>query len=264
LASTAGYVLAFWNFRLTRHSAGSFHVSRGLLTTRATSIDVSRLRGVSISETFVMRLVGGARTLAVATGLDVRRNAPATRSGTVLLPDAPRAAAIHVAGEVLAAPDVVAARLSDHGPVARRRRFTRALGAAAVLVVVAELVLAAAGPFGWAELAALALLLPALPLAADRAQALGHVVRSGYLVVQAGSVVRRRVVLQTDAIIGWNLRQSFFQRRAGVATMVATTAAGRQSYRLLDLPLGEVRVVADEATPGLLADFTCPASSHGK
>ena len=46
IASTIGYVLAFWRFRLTRHNGGTLQVTRGLITTRATSIEQRRLRGV--------------------------------------------------------------------------------------------------------------------------------------------------------------------------------------------------------------------------
>ena len=40
LLSLAGYVLSYWGFRLTRHPGGTLQVSRGLLTTRATSIPI--------------------------------------------------------------------------------------------------------------------------------------------------------------------------------------------------------------------------------
>jgi putative membrane protein len=60
-------------------------------------------------------------------------------------------------------------------------------------------------------------------------------------------------MLACDGIIGWNLRQSFFQRRAGLATLVATTAAGRQRYAVLDVPLDEAVRLADRALPDLLA-----------
>lgn len=256
IASTVGYVLAFWNFRLTRHPGGSFHVSRGLLTTRATSIDVSRLRGVGISEPLLLRLVGGARTIALATGLEVGRGAsPSGRGGTVLLPDAPLAEARRIAGVVIDKPDVVVATLVGNGAAAVRRRFTRAVGAAFVIVAVAALVWWVAG-WVWTDWF-IVLLLPllAVPLAADRARNLGHLVRDGFLVTQSGSWARRRATLETDAIIGWNVRQSFFQQQAGVATLVATTAAGRQSYRLLDLPLADARSIADECLPGLLSQF---------
>lgn len=257
LASTARYVLAFWGFRLSRHSGGSFHVARGLLTTRATSIDVHRLRGVAISEPLLLRLVGGARTIAIATGFEVGRGAsPAGRGGTVLLPDAPLAEARRVAGVVLGHADVVDAPLRSHGAAARRRRYTRAFGVAVGVVVAAGLVWWALGLSGYDWLATLVLPAIAAPLAADRVRNLGHQVMDGFLVSQSGSLVRRRATLENEAIIGWNIRQSFFQRRAGVVTLFATTAAGRQSYRLLDISPTEARLVADATTPGLLSEFS--------
>jgi putative membrane protein len=62
-------------------------------------------------------------------------------------------------------------------------------------------------------------------------------------------------MLGTDGIIGWNLRRSFFQRRAGLATLTATTAAGRQRYEVPDVPSAEALRLADAATPGLLTPF---------
>ena len=49
IASTVGYVLAFWDFRLTRSPRGTLHVTRGLLTTRATTIEERRLHGVEVA-----------------------------------------------------------------------------------------------------------------------------------------------------------------------------------------------------------------------
>src|SRR5450759_4066408 len=43
--SIGGYVLSYWGFRLSRHGQGSLHITRGLLTTRAISIEERRLRG---------------------------------------------------------------------------------------------------------------------------------------------------------------------------------------------------------------------------
>jgi putative membrane protein len=62
-------------------------------------------------------------------------------------------------------------------------------------------------------------------------------------------------MLSCEGIIGWNLRRSFFQRRVGLATLVATTAAGRQQYAVQDVPLEEALAVADRALPDLLAPF---------
>lgn len=257
LASTVRYLLAYWGFRLTRHPGGSFHVARGLLTTRATSIDVDRMRGVSVSEPLLLRLVGGARTIAIATGLQVGRGAsPSGRGGTVLLPDAPVAEARRVAGDVLGVPAAITAELVSTGPVARRRRYPRALAGALLVVALTGLVWWLFGLSGDGWLLSLVAVALAVPLAADRGRSLGYLVRDGLLITQSGSLARRRSTLELDAIIGWNIRQSYFQRRAGVATLVATTAAGKQGYRLLDLPLAEARRVADAGVPGLLSDFT--------
>ena len=76
----------------------------------------------------------------------------------------------------------------------------------------------------------------AWPLAADRYRSLGHTVVDGHLVVRLGSLHRRRTVLAIDGIIGVTIRQSLFQRRAGLVTVIATTAAGAQHYDIPDLP----------------------------
>ena len=89
VASTVGYALAFWDFRLTRHSGGTLHVTRGLITTRATTIEERRLHGAEISEPLLLRMVAGARLIAIATGLRVGRGAE--RGGSLLVPPAPRA-----------------------------------------------------------------------------------------------------------------------------------------------------------------------------
>jgi len=92
-------------------------------------------------------------------------------------------------------------------------------------------------------------------LAYDRYLSLGHALVGRFLVARRGSLVRRRYMLDCDGIIGWNLTQSFFQRRLGLATLVATTAAGRQWYDVQDLTLDEAVRVADQAVPGLLTPF---------
>jgi putative membrane protein len=253
IASTAGYILAFWGFTLTRHSAGTLHVSRGLITSRATSIEERRLRGVELSAPFSLRAVGGARLIAIATGLRVGRGAE--RGGTLLLPPAPEAEAVRVATDVLRAEAPITASLQTHGPRATRRRYTRALTVVVVLILlVVALRWLIDGP-AWMWQAALVLLPIGLALAVDRARQLGHRLVDGWLVTQQGSLVRRRSMLATDGIIGWNVNRSFFQRRAGLTTLTATTAAGRQHYEVLDIELDAAIGLADAATPGLLAPF---------
>jgi putative membrane protein len=77
-------------------------------------------------------------------------------------------------------------------------------------------------------------------LAADRYRGLGHATLPGVLVARSGSLNRRRTMLYTEGIIGWTIRRTYFQRRAGLATLIATTAAGRHRYSIPDLPMDEV------------------------
>ena len=110
------------------------------------------------------------------------------------------------------------------------------------------------GAPSWLLVGLLALPVAAL-LAWDRTRSLGHALVAGYLVARSGSVVRRRRILEVDHVIGWNLRATWFQRRAGLTTLVATMAGGNQSVHVLDVPEGEAVRVAHEALPDLVAQF---------
>ena len=252
VTSLVGYVLAFWKFRLVRHDDGTLQVTRGLLTTRATSIERRRLVGVEISRPLLLRLVGGARTQSIATGLRVGRGAE--KGGEVLLPPAPVGHARSVAEQVLPRTGGVTVDLRPHGPAAGRRRLVRALAATLVLLVAA-VVGRLTGGSAWPIAVALLLVAGSVPLAADRAAALGHAHADGALVTRHGSLVRRRIVLDDNAVIGWTLRATFWQRRAGLSTLTATTAAGRQGYAVIDVATPVATALADAVTPGLLTPF---------
>ena len=253
VASTIGYVLSFWNFRLSRHDSGTLHVRRGLLTTRSTTIEERRLRGVELSEPLLLRSVRGARVLAIATGLRVGRGAD--RGGSILLPPAPRTVAVEVAGTVIGDTEPLTVALTRHGPRAGLRRFTRAGVVATALILIALALVLVAGAPWWLFGTALVLLPLSAFLAWDRSAALGHAVGDQWLVSRHGSLVRRRYVLRTDAVIGWNMTTSLFQRRAGLTTLVATTAGGRQLYTVPDVAGPEAIRVARTAVPGLLEQF---------
>jgi putative membrane protein len=253
VASTVGYALAFWDFRLTRHPGGTLHVTRGLITTRATTIEERRLHGIEVSEPLLLRMVAGARLIAIATGLRVGRGAE--RGGSLLVPPAPREEVERVAAEVIGAADPVTCPLTAHGPLARTRRYTRALTVWGLLVATLALVHWAIGAPWWLPVAALALLPIAVGLAADRYRNLGHAVAGGRLVGAHGSLVRRRAAVAAEGIIGWNVERSFFQRRAGLATLTATTAAGEQHYDVQDVEIGEALRVAEQLLPGLATPF---------
>ncbi len=248
--AVAAYVLTFWGFRLTRNRLGSLHTRRGLLTTRETSIDPARVRGSQIDEPLGLRLAGGRRLKVVTSGL-----LKESGGSDWLCPPAPASTVTALATVITPDPLAVSGALVAHGPAARRRRLTRA--AVPALLLVALLVLGRAVG-GWPApllVGVPALLVGSVALGLDRYRALGHLVTARHLVTRHGSLDRRRVMLHRDGIIGWKVEQTFFQRRAGVATLVATTAAGAQHYDLVDVPLAQAYAVLGEVSPDLVAQF---------
>jgi putative membrane protein len=75
------------------------------------------------------------------------------------------------------------------------------------------------------------------------------------VVARSGSLDRRRDALAVHGDIGCNLRSSWFQRRAGLTTLVATTAGGRQSVTVLDVPEEAALELAHMALPHLVEQF---------
>ncbi len=246
--SVIGYLLTNWGFRLTR-ADGSWHVSRGLLTTRETSLDEDRVAGISLGEGLALRAARGRHLDAIVTGVD--RSSPGSSS---LVPPAPAGLVVRVAGEVVGSAAAADGPLRPHGPAATRRRWTRALTPTAVLPVAALVVLLGGGPW-WPLVPALAAMVAMALVAADRVAGLGHALVDGYVVARSGSLARRREALAVDDVIGWTLRASWFQRRTGLTTLVATTAGGRGAVAVLDVPTGSAVALADEALPGLVSQF---------
>ncbi|MFE7135803.1 PH domain-containing protein [Streptomyces sp. NPDC057638] len=254
------WVEMWWNHRLEREPGGTIRVRRGLLTQRSISLEERRVRGVERVEPLGVRLAGGARLDAVATGLGDAEDVSRIDLKT-LLPSAPRAIVDEVAGQVLRQPRTpMAIALTPHPRVARTRRLLWALSGTAVpfavLVVLGlwltpVLIMIAVG---YAVLAVPVAVL----LALDAYRGLGHGLSGDYLVARSGSVRRSTVALQRTGVIGWVVSQSVFQRRAGILTVTATTAAGSGAYAVYDADATEAIAFAAEAVPGLLAPFLVP------
>ncbi|HWF69433.1 MAG TPA: PH domain-containing protein [Mycobacterium sp.] len=241
-------LLVYGNLVLLRR-ADVLHLRHGLLRLREHTYDMSRLRGGTLRQPLLVRVLGGARLDAVMTGVH------GAGESSVLLPPCPVATAEAVLTGLVGGPEnawVVTGPLRGHGRRAAARRWTRALGVplltGVALAVVTVLIGISAVP-AWLWVAWVAVTAWCGLLAADRVSALGHRVDSRWLVMRAGSLERRRDCLATAGIIGWTVRQSPLQRRAGVATLVAATAAGIKRYPLIDVPENQVWAVAAEASP---------------
>lgn len=148
--------------------------------------------------------------------------------------------------------------LLRHGPAARRRRYTRAAWpVGGVIVAMLAIVLAGGDLPAWTWIfpAVFALIMAAL--AEDRYRGLGHRVLPGttgptWLITRRGSLDRNRDCLEAPGIIGWTVRQTFWQRRAGLATVVAATAAGKKAYLVVDIPIDQAAQLIEAVTPGRL------------
>jgi putative membrane protein len=230
---------------LLRRDADTLHLEHGLLRRREHTYDMRRLRGGTLREPLLVRAFGGARLDAVMTGVGGAGEA------SLLLPPCPAPTARAVLSDLIARDQEVTGPLRSHGAAAARRRWTRGLAvpaASAVVLAVASVLTAL--PIWlwlpWAVLCACCAL-----LAADRVRSLGHRVGDGWLVARAGSVERRRDCIAGAGIIGWTVRQTFFQRRSGVATLIAATAAGEKVYRVVDVPAATAWSIAAAASPWL-------------
>lgn len=257
VTAVTGYLTQWWGFRLTRQD-GSLHLSHGLFTTRSVQVEEQRVRGVALEESLLMRLVRGADLSTLATG---------TGTGTTqVVPPCPRPVAVEVGARVLGTGEPLVRPLVPHGARATRRSLLRGLWPAWLLVAVAGILqLGLPGSFGrwleenveatWFLLAAGVAAVLGLLAGWAASRHLGHLLTSDHVTAGHGIGTRRRTVLETGGIIGWVLRESFFQRRAGLATLVATTAAGDERVTLRDIPRDLALRVALGATPEVWAPF---------
>jgi putative membrane protein len=236
LGAIVGAAVVNWGFRLVRRGS-SLVVVRGLITRRHTELEIDRIRGGTLSEGLGMRLAGAARTSALVTGLG-----QATRRGQ-LLPLGPRAEAERLLHRLVEDPGP----LVRHPPAARRRRILRALAAGLALTAVGIVATAALGVWG-VLVAGLVLTALGVPLGLGRYASLGHRAGPRSFTVRSGWLLREQAVLQRRAVVGWQVRQSPFQRRAGLATVTACVGAGAGGYAAVDMAADEVTAFTEAAS----------------
>jgi putative membrane protein len=257
LLSLLIYAVFYWGFELTRND-GNLRVQYGLITKRSVSIEEKRLRGVRVDEPLLLRATGGARVKAVATGLGKKKSDDDKweLDADLLLPQAPQTEAAKVVAEVLrTTPPPTAAPLREHpGAAARRLIMWHAVGAAVPAVTLGILSAFDLTP-NWIW----QLLLVLVPIGAliglGEYRGLGHALSGDFLIVRWGVMPRSTVAVQRTGIIGWNIRQTIFQRRARLVSVTATIAAGSGSYAIRYADQTDGLKVADSTIPGLLTPF---------
>jgi putative membrane protein len=257
LLSVLVYAVFYWGFELTRND-GNFRVQYGLITKRSVSIEEKRLRGVRVDEPLLLRATGGARVKAVATGLGKKKSDDDKweLDADLLLPQAPQAEATKVVAEVLrTTPPPTAVPLRKHpGAAARRLVVWHVIGAAVPAVTLGILSALDLTP-NWIW----QLLLVLIPIGAliglGEYRGLGHGLSGDFLVVRWGVMPRSTVAVQRTGIIGWNIRQTIFQRRARLVSVTATIAAGSGAYVIRYAGQTDGLRIAETAVPGLLTPF---------
>ncbi|GAA5042373.1 PH domain-containing protein [Nocardia callitridis] len=258
------YLTTYFGLRVTENGR-TLQLRHGLFTTRQITLDLARFRGATLQQPLLLRLADAAELRAIMTGASPSQK---------ILPQAPRAAVEHTLSHLLSpttvgdnektlwAPDdagPVRVPLIAHGPLARRRRYIRAMvpvEVVAVALLVITLVIDGVSPWWW--LLPILLVPPSIALAEDRYRGLGHAVIPAtattptWLITRSGSLDRNRDCLEAPGIIGWTVHQTFFQRRLGLATVIAATAAGSKHYFVVDIPLDDAWQLIESVTPGRL------------
>ncbi|MGW4241322.1 PH domain-containing protein [Nocardia sp. NPDC004722] len=279
LAACARYLMTWFGLKV--HDNGkTLTIRHGLFTTRQTTLDLARLRGATVNEPLLLRLARAAELEAIMVGTSPRQK---------ILPQAPRSAVNRTLAHLLGTgsarravahdeadsfatvqipalsgagqtqiTELIETHLRAHGPAAHRRRYTRTLGPLAVIAAVLLAISLVGGDIPSWLWVVLAVAVPiAAALAWDRYRGLGHAVipavngNPTWLITRSGSLDRDRDCLEAPGVIGWTVRQTFFQRRAGVATVVAASAAGKKRYHVIDLPLAQAWALIEAVTPGI-------------
>lgn len=240
LFAVVSYAVTHWRFTLRRRG-DTLVAERGLLTRQSVTLEKRRIRGHELVDNPLERTRSAVHLRAIVTGL----GQAATRA--MLMPTGPRSRVEEVVERALTP---FRGTLVRHPRAALGRRLFRAVApfalAAALAAYFAPVWVAAA-------LAVLAVL--GVPLGLDRYRSLGHG-EDGYQVsVRSGSLRRVQAVVVRDAIIGWNWRQTLFQRRVGLADLELSVGAGSGGYSAIDAGFGESVAFAHDVTPEMVRPF---------
>ncbi|WP_102159616.1 PH domain-containing protein [Zhihengliuella halotolerans] len=256
------YFTEYWGFELARvrgREGTMLRTRHGLLTSREVNRQEHRIRGLQISEPLLWRWMGTSDTSVITTGLNMWSMA----QPSAILPRGPVEVARDVAADVLGtAENPFETPLSQHPVAALRRRLwwatAIAAGTAAVLAWLAATGILPASAV-WAAVAMWPLLLAGAAIAY---RALGHTIAGPHLITRSGLASRSTTVLQRSAVSTIVVRESIFQRRLGLKTVSAMTAAGYCEYTTPDIDARTSLQFARDVAPGILDPFLVPAPSR--
>ncbi|MCF2165194.1 PH domain-containing protein [Halobacterium salinarum] len=263
LVSAAVRVVQFYGFRL-RRVGGDLRYERGLFERRDGTIPLSKLQTVSVEDSVLMRRYGFA-SLAVETAGYAPGQSPSGGSEAAV-PIAPRAAVFELAREIEPVADIDLSRPPERAQDRYVRRYAlAALGVVAAGALVSRLVVS----FPWY---ALAVLVPLAVPAARRARATRGVYSdSDHVVTQAGWWRRKTTVVPAHRVQTVLRKQTVFQRRWELTSVVIDTAGSRSlsggGAVAIDRDGGDADALADDVVDctllsvGVRGDDTAAAGS---
>jgi len=240
--AAASSLVTDYGFVLAR-GGDNLVVRRGLLERREAVVPLARVQVVRVDESPLRRWLGFAAVRIQSAGRAGHGDATANHLSVPILPTA---RVDKLLGEVLPGAAPVPALLRPP-PVARRRAIVRR--AVPVLVVAAV----ALWPLeGLARrvgvVVALAAILLALVAGEAAYRSLGHARHGGFLTARRGALNRSTAVVPVAKAQSVRVRASFFQRRAGLATMLVDVAGGGAVPRVTD----EAVTTAERLLTGLV------------
>jgi putative membrane protein len=253
LISIAGAVARYHGFTLSV-DGGELRKRYGLLTVHEASVPLHRVQAVRVEESLPRRLLGLA-----SLSIETAGGTPGERGGAeAFVPIAPRAEVGRLVRGIFGDADADVPLRPVH-PRARRRLTARYLA----------LLLVAWTPFWaarWLEVQPagtmapwLALLLPVAWLAAGwEYRGRGWALPPGYVLARSGMLTRVTWIIPDRRLQTLHLRDTLFQRRHGLATILVDTAAGGRQAAIVDLAEPEARRLLDEMAARVAAAHRPP------
>lgn len=255
IGMAVSYFTEYWNFELARvrgPESTELRTTQGLFTTREVNRDEGRIRGYQLSQPLFWRWLGVTDTYVITTGL----NLWSMQQPAAILPRVPWHVAQQTTAAILApVASPFDAELVKHPRAALRRRLWWATVYTLLLIAIVS-AFVAAGLIDAVWLWTAAVFWPiALCGAIVAYRALGHTITGRYVVFRSGLMNRSTDALQRDAVSTIEIKESIFQRRLGLQTVTAMSAAGYGSYAALDIARDHSLEFATQAAPGILDEF---------
>lgn len=228
LVSIGATMVRFCGFTITR-VGDDLKREYGLFSRHRSTVPLSRVQAVRIEETFLRRPLGlAALKIETAGAGPQRKNQPGGRA-EAFVPIARRRDVGRLLAEVFEDARFDGVRFNPVAPVSRARSFRRL---AIPLLIATAAATAYAGPRGLGLL----LLLPlAWLLARAQYRARAWARTPGYTLARGGVMTRATWVIPERKVQTLHLRETPFQRRHTIGTLMIDTAAGGRVARVIDV-----------------------------